>query len=394
MAMAVRELRSLLDIATIEALAGRRSFDRGIEYVADGRVGTVNESDDAIEATVRGTDPYVVRVSAVNGQIVGYCSCPMGEGGAFCKHCVALSLAWIEPAARRIWADRRTDQHRRQAWVESPEIWWDEPPERGEAPDGDPVRAYLEAMDADELIDLIEDEMAHDETLRTRLELRAQAASADGVGNLRRALDRATAVRGFLDYAEAPTWAAGVEDVADAIESAIGQGHAAAVIGLAERGLERVSAAIHKSDDSDGYHGDLLRRFEQIHLTACSAAGPDPVKLAGDLFRQELASDWDVFSGAVERYAGVLGEEGLAEYRRLAEEEWVKVPARDPDPDRRPRMRGHHDFTVTRMMESLARAEGDVDELIAVKAHDLSSAYCFLESGAGLPRRGPNRCRV
>ena len=377
--MATDRLRALLDIASIEALAGRRSFDRGVEYVVDGRVGEITTSDDTIEAMVRGTDPYSVRISAVHGRIVGLCPCPMGEGGAFCKHCVALSLAWVEPAAGRIWGDRPRGPSARHVTLERPETWWDEPTVASDASGGDPVRAYLEAMDADELIDLIEDESARDDTLRRRLELRAQAASTDGVRNLRRALDRATAVHGFLDYAEAPTWAAGVEDVADAIESAIGKGHADAVIGLAERGLERVSAAIEKSDDSDGYHGDLLRRFEEIHLAACRAAGPDPVKLARDMFRQELASDWDVFSGAVERYAEVLGEEGLAEYRRLAEDEWSKVPAREPDPDRRPRARSHHDFTVTQMMESLARAVGDVDELIAVKARDLSSAYCFLE---------------
>ena len=349
--MAVRELRSLLDIPTIEALAGRRSFERGVEYVGDGRVGTINESDDAIEATVRGTDPYVVRISAANGQVFGYCSCPMGEGGAFCKHCVALSLVWVEPA------------------------------ERHEPPDGDLVRAYLKELDHDELVALIEDEMAHDETLGTRIGLRAEAATADGLKNLRRALDRATAVHGFLDYAEAPTWAAGVDDVADAIESAIDQGHAAAVIGLAERGLEHVSAAIHKSDDSDGYHGGLLRRFEQIHLAACRVARPDPVKLAQDLFRQELESDWDVFAGAAERYVDVLGEDGLAEYRRLAEAQWAKVPARgpNPDPDQLPPRQSHHDFTVTHMIESLARAEGDTDGLIAVMSRDLSSAYCYLE---------------
>ena len=96
-------LRFQTGLRTIaSALAGRRSFERGVEYVGDGRVGTINESDDAIEATVRGTDPYVVRISAANGQVFGYCSCPMGEGGAFCKHCVALSLVWVEILER--WA--------------------------------------------------------------------------------------------------------------------------------------------------------------------------------------------------------------------------------------------------------------------------------------------------
>ena len=101
--------------------------------------------------------------------------------------------------------------------------------------------------------------MSRDDALRTRIELRADTAATGSLRHLRRALDRATAVAGFLDYAEVPTWAAGVEDVADAIERAIGAGEAGAVIGLAERGLQRVGAAIEKSDDSDGYHAELLQ---------------------------------------------------------------------------------------------------------------------------------------
>ena len=382
--MAENELRALLDIPAILALAGQRSFERGVEYVAEHRVGEIDVSDDAIEAPVLGSDRYLTRVSVEEGRLVGDCSCPMGDMGAFCKHCVALALAWIEPAAGRIWGDRRTDLGRPRAPIVPPlppEAWWEEPDDDTITASDDPIRAYLEALDHDELVDLIDAEMAHDDTLRTRIRLRAEAASTDGTQNLRRALDGATAVHGFLEYAEVPTWAAGVEDVADAIEAAIDQGHAEAVIDLAERGLQRVGTAIENSDDSDGYHGDFLRRFEGIHLAACRVAKPDPVELARRLFKQELESEWDVFAGAAERYADVLGEEGLAEYRRLAQEQWAAVPVRAPnaDPDRLPPMPSHHAFTVTRMMESLARASGDLDELIAVMSRDLSSAYQYLQ---------------
>ena len=92
-------------------------------------------------------------------------------------------------------------------------------------------------------------------------------------------------------------------------------------------------------------------------------------------------SEWDEFSGAAERYADVLGKDGLAEYRRLAEAQWSEVPARGPgaDPDRLPPRQSHRDFTLTRMMESLARAQGDVDGLIEIMSRDRSSAYRFLE---------------
>ena len=39
------------------------------------------------------------------------------------------------------------------------------------------------------------------------------------------------------------------------------------------------------------------------------------------LFEAEMESKWDVFSGAVERYAPILGERGMKAYRALAEAE-------------------------------------------------------------------------
>ena len=387
--MAVNELRALLDIPTLLALAGRRTFDRGSEYVAEGRVGEITEMDDAIVASVVGGDLYSVCVSASHGQLGGSCSCPMGDMDVFCKHCVALSLAWLEPEADRVWAHRRVDSGGARGPVVSfapPEAWWDEPPTGPDPSADDPVRAYLEGLDSDELLELVQSEMARDDELRDRVRLRSQAASDDGVRVLRRELDRATTVRGYLEYAAVPGWAADVENVADAIEGAISHGHADAVIDLAERGVQRVGRAIERSDDSDGYHGDLLRRFEGIHLAACRAARPDPIELARKLFRLELGSEWESFGGAAEHYKDLLGENGLAEYRRLAGERWADVPERGPGESRYlDATEGLADegpvdeYTITRMLEAIARASGDVDELIAVMSRDLSSPYAYLE---------------
>ena len=350
--MAVSELRILLDIDAIVDLAGPRFFERGVGYVADGRVGAISEADDAIEASVRGTDAYSVRIAAVDDRIIGICSCPMGDSGAFCKHCVALSLAWI-----------------------------DEPVDAPDAPTDDPVETHLAGLDRDALIDLITDEMARDGALAARIRLRAEATSDVGVRLLRQALVRATRVGGFLDYREVPTFAAEVEDVADAIERAIDAEHAEAIIDLAEFGIGRLESALESADDSDGYFSMLWGRFGRIHLAACRAAQPDPVELARRLFDLEMEDEWEVFAGAAERYADILGETGLAEYRRLGMEQWTTVPARGPGAGRYqdPAADPHHEFTVTYLMESVARASGDMDELIAVMSRDLSSAYQYLQ---------------
>ena len=77
------------------------------------------------------------------------------------------------------------------------------------------------------------------------------------------------------------------------------------------------------------------------------------------------------------RYADVLGEIGLARYRRLAEAEWARIPSRGPGEEDDTDEDGDR-FRVTSMMESLAQALNDVDLEIAVLSRDLSSAYGFL----------------
>src|SRR3972149_6633361 len=63
----------------------------------------------------------------------------------------------------------------------------------------------------------------------------------------------------------------------------------------------------------------ILSEIQDLHHAACAKAKPNPEKLAAKLFHWELRSDWEVFAGAVDQYAVVLGGRGLEAYRVLAE---------------------------------------------------------------------------
>ena len=142
----------------------------------------------------------------------------------------------------------------------------------------------------------------------------------------------------------------------------------------------------------------MLEDLQALHLEACQQAKPDGVKLARRLFKWELESQWEVFYGAAETYRKVFGKEGLAEYRRLAEAEWAKVPALAPPESKETKRVGNFPvihklttedlenaaqygrrFRITSIMEALARISGDVEALVIVKSRDLSSAYSFLK---------------
>ncbi|MEO5763785.1 MAG: DEAD/DEAH box helicase [Casimicrobiaceae bacterium] len=96
---------SLADCVTrdaIEALADARTLARGRTYFRDGAVGRLQIAANEVRADVVGTQRYCVRLAAdADGEIDYACSCPIGEEGEFCKHAVALGLAWLAHGAGR-----------------------------------------------------------------------------------------------------------------------------------------------------------------------------------------------------------------------------------------------------------------------------------------------------
>ena len=80
----------------------------------------------------------------------------------------------------------------------------------------------------------------------------------------------------------------------------------------------------------------------------------------------------------VNTYADVLGERGLAEYRKLAEKEWEEVPVLGPDREDRPRYYGKREILAD-IMQTLAYRSGDIEALVAIKSKDLSNSFAYLE---------------
>jgi hypothetical protein len=138
------------------------------------------------------------------------------------------------------------------------------------------------------------------------------------------------------------------------------------------------SAPSENIDDSDGYCTALLTHAQRIHLAACRTAKPDPLARAPDLFLRETEGTYDTFFGAAAQYAEGLGEEGLAEFRRLAREAWDKLPARI-GPRRSVEEYGFDDFGLMTILDLFAERDGDVDTRIALRAKNLSSPWAYLQ---------------
>ena len=344
----------------LKALAGPRSWERGEDYFERGRVRELFEDRGTILAEVVGTRNYTVSLSMEDGELRGECTCPMGDAGVFCKHCVAVGLAYLEGEADA--TSSRTSGGRPPKPVATLED----------------VREYLAGQDVPALVEIIIEQVKRDPMLRRALLTKAALARGEGldIATFQDAIDSATDTGGFVDYGAAHDFAEGIDAVVDSIAELLDDGHADAVIELTEHALEAVESAMNEVDDSDGYVGGILDRLQELHHAACVAAKPDPEALAERLFEWQMTSGWGTFDGAAESYTDVLGEKGLAAYRSLVEAEWAELPTLGQEEEEAASR--HRRYRITSIMKSLARADGDVEALVAVESRDLSSSFRYL----------------
>ena len=349
--------------AQLRKLTDARSWERGVGYHRQGNVLTLLEDKNVIVAKVSGTHNYNIKLWIEDGELEGQCSCPMGDAGVFCKHCVAVGLTYLDGGVKSV--DENTFRQGRKK--SKPAITLDD------------IRKYLSQQKTDTLVEVIMAQVMEDDKLRERLMMKAARFGQKdlNVAAFREAITQATNTHRFVDYYSAYDFAKRIDNVVDSIGELLTDGYAEEVMELTEYALSRVETAIGEMDDSDGYMGDILERLQELHHRACVKAKPDPEALAKRLFEWELATDWDTFYRAVETYADVLGEKGLAVYHKLAEAEWAKTPQLKPGQTER----GYygHRFRLTSIMESFACVADDVEALVAVKTRDLSSAYRYLQ---------------
>ncbi len=349
--MATSKKNPQLNEAWVRQMTGAAYFARGWRYYQDGHVSSIEGQGDVVRAVVSGSHDYAVELTWGEQRVDYSCDCPLGMDGEFCKHCVATALAWLNRPAQT-----KGKQNDELTLAQAEEI--------------------LRAEDPMVLVRTLIEWAQDDDRLRERVLLYAarRLGPDAAITAAYRAFQKAVKTHGFVHYREAAGWASGVDDAIDAIEQLLVEGHATAVVDLSESGLQDLAAALESLDDSDGYLSGLRDRLQELHFKACEVSRPDPLALAKRLFQYEFHSELDIFYGAAAQYATILGAQGLAAYRKLAEVEWRKVPVQTAEAGTRS---GDY-FKITHIMLALARASGDVDELIGVMSRDLSWAYCFV----------------
>jgi hypothetical protein len=331
--------------ADLRRLAGPASFERGLGYV--GQVTDLDITAAEVTATVSGTDDYAVILAPGQPGLRWDCSCPFGQEGAFCKHCVAVGLVVLGPDAGE---QARATRARR-----------------------DSVDAWLESLSREDLAAELRGLLDGDHGLRRRFELRAAAASGDTLAIRRTTRELITPRRGgYVACDEADAYADGVYEVAAVIDGLAKAGAGEQAIQAAREAIGELGRAFDRLDDSNGAVRGAAAELLAAHLRACQAAPPEPASLAHYLARLALHDPFGI-APDLSDYAGLLGTAGLGRLR----EQVTDAGASTANPGDRP------------LLESLLRAEGNVDGLVALRAADLDDyGWAHLAIAGELDRAG------
>ncbi len=308
-------VRDAFTFARLLEEAGDGPLARGLAYVQEGRVSISRDEPGRVDAIVQGTEPYVVELLVEAEHPVWFCSCPAAAEGALCKHAVATALALAGTPA---------------------------------TPAAEPTSVAGASRPG------------------------GKTLAAPDVRAWRKRVTSTFAAGGqFVEYRDAPEWAAGVHALLDEVEELLVAGHADAVVTLTEDAHRRAETAVGRIDDSAGWLTDITHRVAKLHQAAVARARPDPRRFAERLFKLEVDSHTlDTFHRAAATYAGALGAEGIARYRELVEAAWAEADHYGPR---------WENFRLRQARIAVAIASGDADELIAVKRDDLHSPYDHLE---------------
>ncbi len=344
------------DTSALREWAGDKTFARGEEYFREGRVRGLKVESTSAAARVVGERPYKAKLWSQPGGSVEYsCECVTGRDGKFCKHCVALGLAWLAG-----------DEHAGQA---------------------DPLRAHLRALPREQLLDLVLEAADYDSILRRRLLLESEG-NAPNLETWRKLIREAIATKDYIDFDALPDYVQGVDEVMRPLADAIASGPrgAALAIELCEFALVEMDKHVELVDFGDPAAADLWQQVQVWHLQACRVAKPDPAALARRLLALELESELGSFRDALSHYGEVLGERGLRAYAAALDQEWTRIPPLQPGD--KPVSVSNRRAQVTALLERVTSAVGNWEAVVAVKSRDLSTPHDFATIAEGYLRRG------
>lgn len=291
------------------ALAGKGAFGRGKDYFTSGAVIEWNKKGTTITALVAGSETYAVTLRHTSRNFDGSCDCPASDGFDFCKHCVAVALAYRQESSE-------------QSKLES-----GKPIER--------IQAYLNKLDKSQLQGELIALMEHDRVLREQWSLRADLAlnKIDAKAIKKRITAALPYNRNYYRYAQVRSYFAQAEPAIDLLEKQAPNLEANKALELVDYGLQRLNKALETIDDSGGFRLDIEETLQALHIVTLARTGWDNEQLVSYLESVEDSDCSDFYPAIPDAYYDLLGEEGLRLYVQHKQAIWDALPPLPPQAD-------------------------------------------------------------
>ena len=343
----------LSETALLDA-AGDVVYERGEDCIDD--VSITGTSTGGTTATVTSTVSHDVRLTWRGDDVDGTCTCPYFSDHGFCEHMVAVGLTALSHARDTIIVPGRSAA-------------------TALTPESAAVETYLESLYDEELRDLVLTLASASPDALRALENAAglaldaaEAADADGI-ELMATARSLTSIHDFLGYYEADAYAGEINDFLDELEPLLdgpegADSAAPALLHIATRLRAQLENSI---DDSSGAVSNTCQGAIDLYARACCEGNPDGAELGLWLADFRLTSPgWP--NVALNDFLPALGEEGLAEYRRV-----VNAAARQAGDEGRAR-----DYELTGMLLELADHDNDVDRAIVLLSGGARPQYAAM----------------
>lgn len=174
----------------------------------------------------------------------------------------------------------------------------------------------------------------------------------------------------------------------DILEDAVGREDPTTVLTVTQKAIASSFRVIMRADDSSGIIGDACRRLLALHPIAAADARPPVATLVDWMVRVQFEEECDFFEVDPAAYAPVLGELGIASYRRrlqaiaegLGERPAAAERWRSPDAGTW--------FRLEQQEQRLAVVDRDVAEIIRTHARDRKVAAYFQDTAEALAEIG------
>ena len=318
-----------LSETTLLEVAGDQVYARGEDYVR--YVRGLRTTDCKADASIQAKNVYQVELDWSGPLPEGSCTCRHHADGNFCKHMVATGLAAIDTG--RVSVDDTASSTAEAA-----------------------LEAAVQAMDVDELRDMVMTLAQRDEGVRRLLEIRATTAAGDDAhakAELEACVRNTLAFRGFVDYRRSFEVAGVASEMLDELENHVNSGAAEIARPALLRALTRLRKIMEQADDSSGSIGDQCQRAADLYARACRLGEPEPVKLATWLVKFRADSPgWPHV--VLADFVDAFDEEALGTYRRAVAALDRKLEGQDH----------WKRFEVDAMLLELADHDGDVDRAV------------------------------